>query len=189
MKPSKTKIYAYASEPLVTKGYFKCSLETPYKITVQKCYTVNKDKVGIILGLETPNDLNNIKIPDLHKFLNECESCENIKLQNLSEIIFDGCQSCENRTKKKVDNGCQSFENCTKKKVYKNIIPEIYKGSDKKHKNKDSMKLPNMENVKSEFRQKLRNLLTEFKDIFEGNGKLKDSKCKLYVDESVQPIV
>ena len=45
-----------------------------------------------------------------------------------------------------------------------------------------------MENVNGEFQKKLKNLLTEFKDIFEGNGKLKDFKCKFYVDDSVQPI-
>ena len=39
-----------------------------------------------------------------------------------------------------------------------------------------SMKLPSMENVNSEFRTKLKNLLTKFKYIFEGNGKLKDFK-------------
>ena len=38
------------------------------------------------------------------------------------------------------------------------------------------MKLPNMENVNSEFRKKDKNLLTEFKEIFVGNGKLKDCK-------------
>ena len=31
LKPSKTKIYPYASEPLVTKGYFTCKFETPQK--------------------------------------------------------------------------------------------------------------------------------------------------------------
>ena len=40
------------------------------------------------------------------------------------------------------------------------------------------MKLPNMENKFSDRIQR----------YFEGNGKLKDFKCKFYVDESVQPI-
>ena len=49
------------------------------------------------------------------------------------------------------------------------------------------MKLP-MVNVDSEFRKNLKNLLIKFKDIFEGNGKLKDFQCKFYVDELVQSI-
>ena len=56
LKPSKTKIYPYASEPLVTKGYIICKFETPHKVTVQKCYVVNKNKVEDILGLETTED-------------------------------------------------------------------------------------------------------------------------------------
>ena len=59
----------YASEPLVTKGYFRCKLGTTYKITVQKCYVVNKEKVGNILGLETAKDLNIIKLQDVNKIL------------------------------------------------------------------------------------------------------------------------
>ena len=128
--------------------------------------------MGNILGLETVKDLNIVKLQNVNKTLDECESCENVKLQNVIEIIFDGYQSYENRTRKQVD---------------KNIVSQGYKESDQKHKNKVSIKLPNMENVNSEFRQKLKNLLIEFKDIFEGNGKLIDFKYKLYVDESVQP--
>ena len=45
-----------------------------------------------------------------------------------------------------------------------------------------------MENVNSEFRKKDKNLLTEIKEIFVGNGKLKDCKWKPCVYESVQPI-
>ena len=44
-----------------------------------------------------------------------------------------------------------------------------------------------MENVNSEFRKKLKNLLTKLTDIFERNVKLRDFKYKLYVGESVQP--
>ena len=43
LKPSNAKIYPYASEQLVTKGYFMCKFETPDKMTVQKCYVVSKD--------------------------------------------------------------------------------------------------------------------------------------------------
>ena len=57
--------------------------ETPHKITVQKCY-VNKGKEGNILGLETVKDLNIIKLQVVNKILDLCESCENIKLQNVS---------------------------------------------------------------------------------------------------------
>ena len=63
------------------------------------------------------------------------------------------------------------------------IILQGYKESDKKHENKVSMKSTNMENINSEFRKKLKNLLTEFNDIFEGIGKLKYFKFKLFVDE------
>ena len=61
-----------------------CKFETPHKITVQKCYVVNKGKVGNILGLETVKDLNIIKLQDVNKILDLCESYENIKLQNVS---------------------------------------------------------------------------------------------------------
>lgn len=64
----------------------------------------------------------------------------------------------------------------TKKQLDKNITLKGYKESKKKHKNRISMKLPNMENVNSEFRKKDKNLLTEIKEIFVGNGKLKDCK-------------
>ena len=42
-----------------------------------------------------------------------------------------------------------------KEQVDKNIISKGYKESDKKHRNKVSMKLPNMNNVNSELRKKL----------------------------------
>ena len=80
LKPSKTKIYPYASETLVTKGYFMCKFETPHKIAVQKCYVVNKDKVANILGLETAKDLNIVKLQNVNKSLDDCKLCENIKL-------------------------------------------------------------------------------------------------------------
>ena len=57
LKLSKTNIYPCASEALVTKRYFMCKFETPNKIGIQKCYVVNKDKVGIFLcqSCENPN--------------------------------------------------------------------------------------------------------------------------------------
>ena len=46
--------------------------------------------MGNILGLETVKDLNIVKLQNVNKTLDECESCENVKLQNVIEIIFDG---------------------------------------------------------------------------------------------------
>ena len=43
------------------------------------------------------------------------------------------------------------------------------------------MKSANMENLNNEFRGKLKNLLTKFKNIFEGNEKLKDFKSTNFV--------
>ena len=65
-----------------------CKFETPHKITVQKCYAVNKDKVVNIMGLETAKDLNIVKLQNVNKILVGCESCENIKLQNIKAKII-----------------------------------------------------------------------------------------------------
>ena len=40
--------------------------------------------MGIILGLEAVKDLNIIKLQGVNKILDLCESCENIRLQNVS---------------------------------------------------------------------------------------------------------
>lgn len=109
------------------------------EIAVQKCYVVNKDKVGNILALETARDLNITKLQNANKNLDECESCKNIKLQNVREIVLARCPSCKNRTIKQDD---------------KNTISKGETKVKKKHENKVYMKLPNMENVNSEFRIK-----------------------------------
>ena len=137
-----------------------CKFETPNKSTVQTYYVVNKDKVGNISRFRNSK-----------RFEHYRESWENIKLKNVSETIIDKCQSCENLKKKQIDE---------------NIIPKGCKERDKKHKNKVSIKVPNIENVKSEFRNKLKNLLTKFKEIFEGSRKLKDFKgCLCYIFASL----
>ena len=43
------------------------------------------------------------QLQNVNKILDKCESCEYIKLQNVSENILDRCQSCQNRTKEHVD--------------------------------------------------------------------------------------
>ena len=72
LEPSKTKIYPYASEPLVTKRHFRFKFGMPYIITVQKWQVVNREKVGNILGLETARDLNVIKLQIVNKVLEIC---------------------------------------------------------------------------------------------------------------------
>lgn len=68
-----------------------CKLEASNKVTGQKCYVVNKNTVGNILGLEAAKNLNSIKLQNVDKILDECEFGENIQLQNLSKIVFDEC--------------------------------------------------------------------------------------------------
>ena len=68
-----------------------CKLEASNKVTVQKCYVVNKNIVGNILGLEAAKNLNSIKLQNVDIILDECEFGENIQLQYLSKIVFDGC--------------------------------------------------------------------------------------------------
>lgn len=68
-----------------------CKLEVSNKVTVQKCYVVNKNIVGNILGLEAAKNLNSIKLQNVDIILDECEFGENIQLQNLSKIVFDEC--------------------------------------------------------------------------------------------------
>ena len=95
--------------------------------------------MGNILALETARDLNITKLQNANKNLDECESCKNIKLQNVREIVLARCPSCKNRTIKQDD---------------KNTISKGEIKVKKKHENKVYMKLPNMENVNSEFRIK-----------------------------------
>ena len=46
------------------------------------------DKVVNIMGLETAKDLNIVKLQNVNKILDGCESCENIKLQNIKAKII-----------------------------------------------------------------------------------------------------
>ena len=82
--------------------------------------------MGNILGLETAKYFNLFKLQNVNKILDKCESFENIKLQNLDENIFDGCQSYENCTKKQID-GCQSYKNRTKNKLLKVLYHKVRK--------------------------------------------------------------
>ena len=68
-----------------------CKLEASNKVTVQKCYVVNKNIVGNILGLEAAKNLNSIKLQNVDIILDESEFGENIQLQYLSKIVFDEC--------------------------------------------------------------------------------------------------
>ena len=70
--------------------------------------------------------MNIIKLKNVNKILDECESCENTKSKDLSETIFAKSQSYETSTKKQVD-GCQSLENCTRNKLTKILYHEVIK--------------------------------------------------------------
>ena len=69
--------------------------ERPNKIMVQNGILLLKIN-GNTLALETAEDLNITELRNVNEILDECEPGETIELINRSEIILDGCQSCEN---------------------------------------------------------------------------------------------
>ena len=52
IKTSKAKIYPYASELIKTLGYFKATMESSKRISVQRIYIVDKEDAGNLLGIE-----------------------------------------------------------------------------------------------------------------------------------------
>ena len=115
--------------------------------------------MGNTLALETAEDLNITELRNVNEILDECEPGETIELINRSEIILDGCKKWENISEgvsKQVEEKIK-----TQKLIYKkDYIKMLYNESEKKHKNRISLKLPNTEFVNSEFREKLMNLQT-----------------------------
>ena len=85
--------------------------------------------MGNTLALETAEDLNITELRNVNEILDECEPGETIELINRSEIILDGCQSCENKSKKKLKHRNLFTKKITSKcyimKVRRNIKIEF----------------------------------------------------------------
>ena len=76
LKPSKTKIYPYASEPIKTLGYFQALFENKNLFVTQKLFVVDKSRAGNLIGLETAKALNVICVNKENLLINSTHAAE-----------------------------------------------------------------------------------------------------------------